>query len=118
LNYVNPNPKIISKEYQAGCIHKEFPLDSLFQFSIFYHGEKMWKILLNELVHESAVQGEFRLVLIRRSENIDKTLIQYTICCVRYKVYEKVPIANNFKGKHIGIDKLHADGIKKRPLKG
>jgi hypothetical protein len=44
-------------------------------------------------------------------------IVQYTIGCVRYKVYgenkKKVPNANNFKGKHIGTDNLHADGIKK-----
>jgi hypothetical protein len=36
LYYVNHNPKIISKEYQAECIQNEFPLDSLFQFPSLY----------------------------------------------------------------------------------
>jgi hypothetical protein len=51
LDYVNPYPKINSKESQAECIQNEFPLDSLYQFPSFYHGEKMWKILFSELVH-------------------------------------------------------------------
>jgi hypothetical protein len=57
LDCVNLNPKIISNEYQAECIQNKFPLDSLFQFPSFYHGDKMWKmwktrkILLSELVH-------------------------------------------------------------------
>jgi hypothetical protein len=38
-------------------------------------------------VHEAAVQGGFRLVFLRRSENRDKTIVQYTIGCARYKVY-------------------------------
>ena len=54
-------------------------MDSLFQFPSFYHGEKMWKILFSELVHEAAVQGGFRLVFLRRSDNSDKTIVQYTI---------------------------------------
>jgi hypothetical protein len=62
MDYVNPNPKIISKEYQAEYIHNEFPLDSLFQFPSLHHGETMWKILFSELVHEAVVQGGFRLV--------------------------------------------------------
>jgi hypothetical protein len=104
LDHLNPNPKIISKEYQAEFIQNDFPLDSLFQFSSFYHGEKMlWKILLSELVHEAVVQGGFCLLFLRKSENRDKTIVQYTIGCVRYKVYgenkKKVPNANNFKGK-------------------
>jgi hypothetical protein len=84
LDYVDPNPKIISTEYQAECIQNEFPLDSLFQFPSFYHGEKMWKILLSELVHES---GRVPPRFLRKSENRDKTIVQYTIGCVRYKVY-------------------------------
>jgi hypothetical protein len=111
------NPKIISKEYQAECIHNEFPLDSLFQFPSFYHGEKMLNILLSELVHEASFQGTFRLVSLRKSENSNKMIVQYTIGCVRYKVCggekKKVLNANTFKGKDIGPDKLHADGIQK-----
>jgi hypothetical protein len=123
LDYVNPNPKIISKEYQAECIQNELTLDSLFQFPSLYHLEKMWKILFSELVHEAAVQGGFRLVFLRKSENRDKTIFQYTISCVRCKLYEenkkKVPnAANNFKGKVIGPDRLYADGIKKTAIKG
>jgi hypothetical protein len=119
LDYVNPNPKIISKEFQAECIQDEFPLDSLFRFPSFYHGEKMWKIFLSELVDEAAVQGGFRLVFLRKSEKRDKQIFQYTVGCVRYKVYgenkKKVSnAANNFKGKAIGPDRLHAGGIKKR----
>jgi hypothetical protein len=123
LGYVNPNPKIFSKEYQAECIQNEFPLDSLFQFPSLYHGETMWKILFSELVHEAEVRGGFRLVFLRKSENRDKKMLQYTIGCVRYKVYggnkKKVPnAANNFKGKYIGPDRLHVDGIKKTAIKG
>jgi hypothetical protein len=66
MDYANPNPKIISKEYQAECIQNEFPLDWLFQFSSFYHGEKMWKVLLSELVHEAAVQGGLRIFFFAR----------------------------------------------------
>jgi hypothetical protein len=55
LNYVNPNPKIMSNEHQADCIQNEFLFDSLFQCPLFYHDEKMWKILLSELLHEAAV---------------------------------------------------------------
>jgi hypothetical protein len=52
LDYVvNPNPKIIIKEYHSECFQNEFSLDSLFQFPSLYHGEKMWNILLSELVH-------------------------------------------------------------------
>jgi hypothetical protein len=40
LDHANPNPKTISKEYQAECIQKGFPLDSTFQLPSFYHGEK------------------------------------------------------------------------------
>jgi hypothetical protein len=45
------------------------------------------------------------------------------IGCVKYKVYgenkKKVPNAsNNFKGKNIDPDRLHADGIKKKAIKG
>jgi hypothetical protein len=116
LDYVNPNPKIISKEYQAECIQNEFPLDSLFQFPSFYHGEKMCKILLSELVHDAAVQGGFCLIFLCKSENRDNTIVQYTIGCVKYKVYggnkKKVTNANTFKGKYIGPDKLNAGGIK------
>jgi hypothetical protein len=82
----------------------------------------MWKILLSELVHEAAVQGGFCLVFLHRSENSDKTLVQYTIGCVGYKVdgenKKRVPNANNFKGKHSDPDKLHSDGIKTRKLRG
>jgi hypothetical protein len=43
LDYVNTNPKIITKQYQAECIQNEFPLDSLFQFPSFYSGfEVFW----------------------------------------------------------------------------
>jgi hypothetical protein len=82
-----------------------------------------WKLLFSKLVHEAAVQGGFHLVFLRKSENRDKKILQYTICCVRYKVYgenkKKVPnAANNFKGKDIGPDRLHADGIKKTATKG
>jgi hypothetical protein len=66
LDYVNPNPKIISKEYQAECIQNEFPLNLLFQFPWLHNGEKMWKILLSELVYEAAIQGGFRLVFLAR----------------------------------------------------
>jgi hypothetical protein len=123
MDYVNPNPKIISKEYQAECIQNWLPLDSLFQFHSLYHGEKMWKILLSEPEHEAAVQGGFRLVFLRKSENRDRTIVQYTIGCVRNKVYggnkKKVPnAAKNFKGKDSCADKLHTDGIKKIAIKG
>jgi hypothetical protein len=123
LYYVNPNPKIISKEYQAECIQNNFPLDSLFPFPSLYHGENMWKILFSELVHEAEVRGGFRLVFLRKSENRDKKIFQYTIGCVRYKVYgenkKKVPnAAKKIKGKDIGPDRLHADGIKKTAIKG
>jgi hypothetical protein len=123
LDYVNPNPKIISKEYQAEFIMNEFPLDSLFQLPSLYHGETTWKILFSELVHDAAVQGGFRLLFMRKSENSNKQILQYTIGCVRYKVYgenkKKVPnAANNFRGKDIGPDRLHADGIKNRQLRG
>jgi hypothetical protein len=123
LDYVNQNPKIISKEYHAYFIKVEFPLDSLFQFPSLYHGETMRKILFSELVHEAAVQGGFRLVFLRKGENRDKNMFQYTISCVRYKVYgenkKKVPnAANNSKGKDIGPDRLHAGGIKKTAIKG
>jgi hypothetical protein len=41
---------------------------------------------------------------------------------VRYKLYgdnnKKEPTANNSKGKHINPDKLYADGIKKRQVRG
>jgi hypothetical protein len=57
LYYVNPNPKIISKEYQRECNQDDFPFDSLFQCTSFYHGEKMWKILFSELVHDAEVRG-------------------------------------------------------------
>jgi hypothetical protein len=112
LDYVNPNPKTISNEYQAECIHNEFCLDLLFQFPSLYHGEKMWKIFFSELMHDAAVQGGFRLVFLRKSENKYNTIFQYTIGCVRYKVYggnkKKVPnAANNFKGRDIGPDRLH-----------
>jgi hypothetical protein len=77
----------------------------------------MWKILFSELVHDAAVQSGFCLIFFRKSENSDKMIVQYTIGCVRYKVYEgnkkKVPNANKFKGKHIATDKLNADGIQK-----
>jgi hypothetical protein len=122
LDYVNPNPKIISKEYQAECIQNDSPLDLLFQFPSFYHGETMWNILFSELVHDAAVQGGFRLVFLRKSENSKKQILQYTIGCVRYKVYgenkKKVPnAANNFKEvKDIVPDRLHADGIKKTAI--
>jgi hypothetical protein len=89
-------------------------LDLRFQFPSFYHVEKMWKVLLSELVHEAAVQGGFRLVFLRKIENSDTMIVQYTIGCVRYNVSgvnkKKVPNANNFKGKHIGPDKLLTDG--------
>jgi hypothetical protein len=123
LGYVNTNPKIISKEcIQNECIQNEFPLDSLFQLPSLYHGEKMWKIFFSELIHEAAVQGWVRLVFFRKSENRDKAIFQYTIGCVRCKVYgenkKKVPdAANNFKGKDIGPDRLHAGGIKKTAIK-
>jgi hypothetical protein len=83
----------------------------------------MWKILLSELVHDTAVRGGFRLVFLRKSENRDKCISQYTIGCVMYKVYgsnkKEVPnAANNFKGKDIGADRLHAGDIKKRQLRG
>jgi hypothetical protein len=83
----------------------------------------MWKILFSELVHEAEVQGEFRLVFLRKSENRDKKIFQYTIDCVRYKVYggdkKKVPnAANNVEGKGIGPYRLHADGIRKTVIKG
>jgi hypothetical protein len=118
LDYVNPHPKMIKKKYQADCIHNAFPLDSLFQLPSFDHGEKMLKILFSELVREAAVQGGFHLVFLRKSENRDKMIAQYTIGCVRCKVYggnkKKVPnVENNFKGKDIGQYRLHADGIKK-----
>jgi hypothetical protein len=82
----------------------------------------MWKSLFSELVNEAAVQGGFRLVFLRKSENRDKKFFQYTIACVRYNIYgggnKKVPnAAKNFKGKDIGPDRLHADGIKKRQLR-
>jgi hypothetical protein len=117
LDYVDPNPKISSKEYQAECIKNEFHLDSLFQFPSLYHGEKMWKILFSGLVHEAAVQGWFRLIFLRKSENRDRTIFQYTIGCVSYKAYrvkkKKVPnAAKKFKGKDIGPDSLQAYGIK------
>jgi hypothetical protein len=117
LDYVNQNRRIItSKEYQAEYIQNEFPLDSLFQFPSLYHGEMVWKILFSELVHKAAVQGEFRLFFLRKSENSNTNILQYTIGCVRYKVYgenkKKVPnAARNFKGKDIGPDRLHDDGI-------
>jgi hypothetical protein len=102
LDYVNPNPKTISKEYQAERIQKGFPLDSIFQFPSFYQGENMWNILLSELVHEAAVQGGVRFVFLHRSEHKDNTSVQYTIDCVRCNVYgdnmKKGPNANNFKG--------------------
>jgi hypothetical protein len=93
----------------------------MFQFPSLYHGENVWKILFSELVHEAAVQGGFRLVFLRKSKNRDKKMCQYTIGFVRYKVYggnkKKVPnAAKNFKGKDIGPNRLHADGIKKRQL--
>jgi hypothetical protein len=54
---------------------------------------------------------------LRKSENRDKNIFQYTIGCVRYNVYgenkKKVPnAANNFKGKDIGPYRLHSDCIK------
>jgi hypothetical protein len=122
LDYVNPNPKIIVNGYQAECTQNEFPLDSLFQFPSFYHGEKMRKVLLSELVHEAAVQGGFCLVFLCKIVNSDKAIVQQTIGCVKYKVYgvnkKKVHNANKFKGKHIGTDKLQVGGIKKRQLRG
>jgi hypothetical protein len=83
----------------------------------------MWKILFSDLVHEAAVQGGFHLVFLRKSENRDKKMFQYTIGCVRYKVYgenkKKVPnAANTFKGKYIGPVRLHVDGITKTAIKG
>jgi hypothetical protein len=82
----------------------------------------MCNILFRELVHEVAVQGGFRLVFLRKNENSDKMIVQYTIDCVGYKVYEgnkkKLPKANAFKGKHIGPDNLHVGGIKKQAIKG
>jgi hypothetical protein len=122
LDYVNPDPKIISKEYQDGCIQNEFPLDSLLQFPSFYHGEKMWKILLSKLLHDAAVRGGFHLIFLSKSEHREKMIVQYTIGCVMYKVYvgnkKKVPNANNFKGKDIDLYKLHEDGIKYTVIKG
>jgi hypothetical protein len=60
----------------------------------------------------------FHLIFRRKSENSDKTIVQYTIGCVTYEVSggnkKKVPNFNNFKGKHIGPDKINADGIKNR----
>jgi hypothetical protein len=78
--------------------------------------------LLSELLYEAAVHGGFRLVFLRKSENIDKAIVQYTIGCLRYNVHgvnkKKVPSSNTFKGKHIGPDKLHADDIKKTAING
>jgi hypothetical protein len=116
LDYNNSSPKISSKEYQEECIQNDFPLDSLFQFPSLYHGEKMWKILFSELVHEAEVRRGFRLDFLHKIENRDKTILQYTIGCVRYKVYggkkkKKPNAANNFKGKYIHPDRLHVDGI-------
>jgi hypothetical protein len=76
----------------------------------------MWKILFSELVHDTAVRGGFRLVFLRKSENSNTKILQYTIGYVRYKVYgenkKMVPnAANNFEVKDIGPDRLHADGI-------
>jgi hypothetical protein len=93
----------------------------MFRFPSLYHGEKMWKILCSELVHEAAVQGGFRLVFLRKSENRDKQIIQYTIGFVRYKVYggnkKNLPsAANNFEGKDIGSDRLHEDVFKKTAI--
>jgi hypothetical protein len=97
-------------------------LDSLFQPPSFYHGEKMWHILFSELVHEDAVQGVLCLVFLHNNENSDSMTVQHTIGCVKYKVCgeykQKMPNANNFKGKDIGPDRLHADGIKKKAIKG
>jgi hypothetical protein len=99
-------------------------LDSLFQFPSFYHGEKTWKILLSELVHEAAVRVGFRIVFLRKSENRDKKIFQYTIGFLRYKVYggNKKKVSNaaskKIKGKDIGPGRLHADGIKKTAIKG
>jgi hypothetical protein len=78
----------------------------------FYHGEKMWKILVSELVHEAAVQGGCHLIFLRKSENRDKMIVQYTIGCVRYKVYgenkKKVHNANNSMGKTlVQIGSMH-----------
>jgi hypothetical protein len=59
---------------------------------------------------------------LRKSENSNKKILQYTIGCVRYKVYgeNKKKVSNaakNFKGKDIGPDRLHAGGIKKTAIK-
>jgi hypothetical protein len=82
----------------------------------------MWKILLSELVHEAAVQGGFHLAFLRKSENSENMFFQYTIGCVRYHIYggnkKEVPTSNNFKGKHLGPDKLIVGGIKKTAIKG
>jgi hypothetical protein len=98
-------------------------LDSLFQFPSFYHGDNMWKIVLSEVVHKAAVQGGSASFFLRKSENNDKSIVQYTVGCMRrYKFYgenkKKVPNANTFKGKDIGPNKLHVDGIKKTAIKG
>jgi hypothetical protein len=69
-------------------LQNKFPVDSLSHFPSFYHGEKMWKISLSELVHDEAVvQGGFRLVFLRKNERKDKMILQCTIGCARYKVY-------------------------------
>jgi hypothetical protein len=69
-----------------------------------------------ELVHEASVQGGSSLVFLRKSKNRDKIIVRYAIGCVSYKVYRENKkngpnAANNFKGKDIGPDRLHADGI-------
>jgi hypothetical protein len=47
----------------------------------------MLKIFFSELMHEAAVQGGFRLVLLRKSEKSKKKILQYNIGGVRDKVY-------------------------------
>jgi hypothetical protein len=56
---------------------------------------------------------------VKQEKVAHKTILQYTISCVRYKVYgenkKKMPTSKTIKAKYIGpADKLHADGIKKR----
>jgi hypothetical protein len=96
----------------------------MFQFPSLYHGEKMWKILFSELVHKAVVQGRFRLVFLRKSENRDKKIFQYTIGCARYKVYmgktrKRFPMLPTIsKGKTLAQIGSMRMVLEKRQLKG
>jgi hypothetical protein len=92
MDYADPNPKIVSNDYQAVCIQNEFPLDSLIRFPAFYHGEKMGEILFSELVHKAAVRGGFHLMFLRKIENRDK------MAPLKYTKFDRVQVVEIIDG--------------------